>query len=166
MRGCDTLEVHVQDLNRHIYRRSFLQTAAAGAVGISGCSMVPGRSGPHSPQLIALTALNFDRTSHTFHVRLALDDTPVYESAERIKAAAPDDPRGAVFQGYPEPERPKPYVLSAWIDDRESTVRQLAFTSVAANCLGVELQYGGYNEPVDRATLAIATTTNCNETGQ
>lgn len=143
-----------------IYRRSLLRAAAVGAVGFSGCSTFSEESESQTPRLIDLVALSYDTQAHTFHVRLELDGEPVYEQAEPVDAASPEDSEGAVFTRYPE--EPKPYVLSAWIDDDESTTRTLDLASYEAECLAVNLFYGRYGEPPEDATLGIATATNCN----
>lgn len=128
-----------------IDRRSVLQMAAAGADGVSGRSAFSEGSDPAVPELIELIAASSDRESHTFHLRFELDGQTVYQAAEQVEAASPDDSRGAVSEGYPEDS--KPYVLSAWTDGDESTTRTFDFTSLGTECLGVHVFYGWYKEP-------------------
>ena len=140
-------------------RRAVLHAAAAGALGLSGCSAFGEDSEPVVPRLIDLVVLSFHTEPHTFHVRLELDGETVYEDARAVEAASPDEEEGAGFDGYPE-ER-EPYELSVWLDDDESTTRTLEFADYDAECLAVNAFYGRYEEPPENATLRLYTATNC-----
>ncbi|WP_129112860.1 hypothetical protein [Halegenticoccus tardaugens] len=109
-----------------------------------------------------MSALSFDDEPHTFHVRIELDGETVYRESERIEATDPDDPVGAVFDGFPT--KPNPYLLSTWLDDRpEKTARTLDFAEYDTECLGLNIQAGTYDDEAGGDRFAIAHTTNCKD---
>jgi hypothetical protein len=142
-----------------VRRRALLQSVAVGLAGFGGCAALE-ESESGAPRLVDLTALNYDDEPHTFHVRMELDGETTYRESKRVKAAGPDDPRGAVFTGYPEES--ESYVVSMWRDDQpETEARTLDFAEFDSECLGVEVKLGTYGESDDEPDLSIFYTSNC-----
>lgn len=143
-------------------RRSLLGAIAGGALSLSGCSTSGKKRASPTPRLTELTAHNFDTEPHIFHVQIELEGETVYQQQNRIEGGTPEDPNGAIFEGYPM--KTKPYVLTTWIDESEASMQSLDFASIDAGCLMARIYYGTYKEPPEDAHLSIYTSTNCSTT--
>ncbi len=145
-------------------RRRLLNLAGGGlAVGLAGCS--GGGNGEddgdadsaESLQLAQLAITNFESTAHTVHVVFLDGEDPVYWRSRDVAAAAEGVPEEEVLDGYPAD--PTDHVLHVRLDDQSpSNWKRFEFAETSADCLGLNLRIGDFEDGGSEGELTVWTT--------